>query len=271
MRTLLTVLAVSAVVYGLAALLMAAQQRRFIYRPDSEEPQRHLAGADDAALVRFAASDGTDLFGWFWPPEPGRATVLYFHGNAGHIGHRAGKLRPMVDAGFGVLLVEYRGYGGQDGQPTETGLYADGQGALDWLRAQIGEDGEIVLYGESLGTGVATWLAAREPVDGVVLEAPFTSIANIAQDQYPFLPAQWLIVDRFDSQARIADISVPILVLHGEADRMIPPDHGRALAELGPTTRLVTFPDGGHSDLFEHGAWPIVEDWLRSLVQRREQ
>ena len=262
MRTVTSVAIILAVAYGIAALGMAALQRRFIYRPDTEEPSREIAGAQDAQIVRFAAADGTSLFGWFWPAQSGRATVLYLHGNAGHIGHRTGKLRPLVDAGYGLLLVEYRGYGGQTGRPTETGLYADGQGALDWLQNRLGGTEDIVLYGESLGTGVASWLAVHQAVAGVILEAPFTSIADIAQAQYPILPAQWLVTDRFDNLARIADIDAPVLILHGEADGLIPPDHGRTLAEEGPTSRLVTFPEGGHSDLFEHGAWPVVAEWL---------
>ena len=262
---LLIVVAYLALVAGMALL-----QRRFIYLPDRSVPDRGRAGATDALPVSIRTSDGLDLLAWHWPAAGARATVLYLHGNAGHIGHRAGKIRPLVDAGYGVLLLAYRGYGGNPGRPTEAGLLADGEAALAWLAHR--RVGPIVLYGESLGCGVATALAGGPAVGGpavggIVLEAPFTSLVDVARRRYPILPVRLLLADRYPNSDRIASIDAPLLIIHGGRDTVIPVTHGRRLASLASSAAvtLAVIDAAGHNDLADYGAVERVVAWLGSV------
>ncbi len=173
-------------------------QRRLLYRPRGTRP----ALADLALLgvreVTLTTTDGLSLLSWYRPPEAGRPVIVYFHGNGGHIGYRSERLRRFARGGYGVLLAEYRGYAGNPGMPCETGLYLDAEAALDFLAGEAIAPSRLVLWGESLGSGVAVYLAARREVAGIILEAPFTSVSAAAQRQYPFVPAALLVHDRFE-------------------------------------------------------------------------
>ena len=166
----------------------------------------------------------------------GAATILYLHGNGGHIGYRGDRVRPFIDAGFGVLLVEYRGYGGNPGRPSEQGLMSDARAALVFLNTAGALPAATVLYGESLGSTVAGAIAAEQaaagqPVAALVLEAPLSSVSDVAAHHYPWMPVRWLLKDRFQAVARIAGVGAPVLIIHGEADEIVPIRHGRALFE----------------------------------------
>ena len=200
------------------------------------------------------------------PPPDGRPVVAYFHGNGGHIGYRAERLRWFARAGYGVLMAEYRGYGGNAGTPNEAGLSMDAIAALDFLEAAGIPTHRIVLYGESLGSGVAVPLAAQRQVAALILEAPFTSVAELAQYHYSFMPAAALVRDRFDSAARIGEVNAPILILHGNRDRVVPVRFGRALFDAAREPKEFWIaPEGGHENLALFGAF----DAVRSFLQRR--
>lgn len=202
-------------------------------------------------------------------------TIVIFHGNAGHLGHRGFKARVFLDRGYGVLLAAYRGYGGNPGRPGEQGLYADGAAALDYLRDTAGlPPGKIVLYGESLGTGVAVELAARGDLDfaAVILEAPYTSMADLGAHHYPYLPARLLMRDRFDSASKFGRVTAPVLMFCGSRDRVVPPDFGARLYAVAPQgKRLELLEDAGHNDLWEHGAARLVLDFLARLIGDSKQ
>ena len=250
-----------------AVILVAATlfQRSLIYFPDTSRPDLDRTGVPGGREVTLTTADGLDLLAWYWPAADGSPTLAMFHGNARHMGPRAPKMAPFVDAGFGLLLVEYRGYGGNPGRPTEQGLKTDGAAALDWLRDEGVPPEHTVLYGESLGSGIAVFLATQRPVAAVVLEAPYTSITALARRQFWFLPVDWLLWDRFDSLSRIAEVPVPILIVHGTADRVIPVSHGRTLAAASDAD-LRVFDGAGHVTLFDHGADRAIRDWLRATV-----
>ncbi|MEO5372908.1 MAG: alpha/beta hydrolase [Alphaproteobacteria bacterium] len=222
--------------------------------------------------VQLVTADGLGLRAWWRPPGNGLTTIVYFHGNGGNIGHRGHRVRPLLDLGLGVLLVEYRGYGGNPGEPTEEGLYADGRAALSFLADAGVPPDHWVLYGESLGTGVAVRMAFERaavtpprPIRGVILEAPFDSLAAVASAHYPFLPVGLLLKDRYDSLARIGAIRVPLLVVHGEADTVVPIAHGRRLFAAAATPKqAVWLPDVGHNDVFERGGAASIQVFLRS-------
>lgn len=259
------------VVAGLAylALLCAIYlfQRRMMYYPDSAVPDPAAAGVPEMTPVRFAAAEGPDLVSWYRAPtDPAAAVLIYFHGNAGNIGDRGGKVRPYLDAGLGVLLVGYRGYGGNAGGPTEEGLCADGRAALAWLEDGGVSAARVVLYGESLGSGIAVRLASETRVAAIVLEAPFTSAADVGAKAYPFLPVRLLIRDRFDSLSRIAGLKAPLFVIHGERDATVPVDHGRRLVAAASEPKAARFfPEAGHENLYEHGAAEAVIGFLEGV------
>jgi len=163
-------------------------------------------------------------------------------------------------------MPEYRGYGGNPGAPTEAGFYADGRAALGFLEREAVTPNRLVLYGESLGSGVAVALAAEHQVAAVILEAPPTSVAEVAQCHFPFVPAARLVTDRFDSLSRISRVKVPILVLHGESDRVVPIRFGHALFKAAPEPKEGWFaPDAGHEDLARYGALDVVV----AFIERR--
>lgn len=246
--------------YAIVVMVMYTNQRRLMYVPGPPPPAPSALGFSEVAAVATRTEDGLRLMSWFAPASPGRPTVLYFHGNAGNFAHRETKLAPFLKARLGVVLAGYRGYNGNPGRPTEAGLYADARAAATGLAKRGVRPRDIVLYGESLGTGVATRLAAElaangTPVRGVVLEAPYLSMAAAAQAQYPWLPAKWLVKDRFDNLARIGDIGAPLLIVHGRRDRIVPVGQGEALfAAAREPKQARWFDDAGHTDLFDHGA-----------------
>ena len=242
-------------------------QRRLLYFPDRTPPDLALAGLDDMEPAGLATDDGLSLLAWYAPArDTNKATLVYFHGNAGHIGHRAGKVRPYLDAGHGVLLVSWRGYGGNDGSPTEDGLYRDGRAAFAFLDRLGVAPATTIVYGESLGSGVAVQMARERRVGGVVLESPYTSIPSVAAHHYWYIPVAYLVRDKFDSLSRIGEIDAPLLVIHGELDRVVPVEFGRELfaAAREPKTWR-GFAQAGH-DLYEFGAADAVLAFLSGVT-----
>lgn len=261
-------LATAAVGYLALVGLVFAFQRSLLYFPDTDRPDLAEAGlAGIMAPAMLETADGLSLLAWYRPAQrPELPTLLYLHGNGGNIGHRAEKVRPYIEAGFGLLLAEYRGYGGNPGRPTETGLYADARAAVGFLRSQGVADGRLVLFGESLGTGVAVQMASEGAGAALVLESPPSSIPAVAQSRYPILPAYWLARDRFDTLRKIAAIRLPLLVIHGERDSIVPVRFGRAVFAAAPGPKEGRFiPEAGHNDLYDFGAAEAVLEFLRRL------
>ena len=255
--------------YGEALGSVFAGQRRLMYFPDSERPTPAGSGVPEMAEVSLETDDGLALLAWHRPPASAALpTLVYFHGNAGHIGMRAYKVRPYLDAGFGVLLTTWRGYSGNPGKPSEDGLYRDGRAALAYLQDAGTAANSIVLYGESLGTGVAVHLAEERAPAAVVLEAPFSSIADVAQARMPLLPVKYLILDRFDSTSKIAQVAAPILIVHGGRDATIPLRFGKRLFDAaGEPKEIKIYPEAGHNDLYEHGMSGQVIDFLSTALR----
>ncbi len=242
-------------------------QRNLIYYPDPSAPTPAASGLPEMQTVPLTTADGLTLLAWYRQAEEGMPTLVYFHGNAGNIGSRGAKARPYLGAGFGLLLAPYRGYSGNPGKPTEDGLYADGRAALAFLKIEGVAAGLTVLYGESLGSGIAVQMAfemARDsPAGAVVLEAPYTSIADVAAHHYPLVPARWLVKDRFDAVANITAIKAPLLIFHGGRDETVPTVFGRHLFEAAAEPkegRWLAAAD--HNNLYDHGAAGMVIDFL---------
>ncbi len=241
-------------------------QRSLMYFPDASLPSPGNAGAPGFQAVNYATADGLDLVSWYRPAEKGLATIVYFQGNGGNIAGRIYKTRPLFEAGYGLLLVGYRGYGGNPGTPSEDGLYRDARAALAYLQVRgLAMEG-LVLLGESLGTGVAVRMASEAQVRAVILEAPYTSTVDVGQSAYFFLPVGLLMYDRFPSIDLIGRIQAPLLVIHGERDSVIPTRFGRRLFQAASQPKEAHFlPGAGHNDLFEHGLTDIELDFLARL------
>jgi fermentation-respiration switch protein FrsA (DUF1100 family) len=216
-------------------------------------------------VVRTA--DGETLVAWVAPPAAGRPVLLFFHGNAGNLGvpGRVAKFKDVVEDGTGLFALSYRGYGGSTGTPSEEGLARDAAAAYDAAVQRFGAD-RLVAYGESLGGAVAIRLATEARLMAVILEAPFVSAVAVAQHHYPFVPAALLLKDQYRSQDIVARVGVPLLVMHGERDGIVPFAQGVALYNAAnPPRRFVRFPQGGHEDLMDHGAIPQIRAFLADV------
>jgi fermentation-respiration switch protein FrsA (DUF1100 family) len=275
--TVVTVLLAACALGGLAwlaaALFMVVRQRSYLYRPDRSRVRPRDCGLADMAEIALETDDGLTLAAWYKPavpPGPGAETpptVLYFHGNGGNRGWLADKARPLLDAGYGLLLPDYRGYGGNPGTPSEAGLRLDALAARRALLDRGVAAERIVYYGDSLGSGLAVWLATRHAPLALVLEAAFTSIVDVARRRYRWLPVRLMTRDRYTSVRKIAEVTAPLLSLHGDRDALVPVLQGRLVhkAHGGPHKKMVVFSQGGHADLADHGAGGVVVAWLAAL------
>jgi hypothetical protein len=242
--------------------------RMYMYFPDPARMSPAEAGLDGVEEIALQAADGTKLVAWYAPAKHGRPTILYFHGNAANAANRAPKIAMMIEDGFGVFYLNNRGYGGSGGSPTEATNVADAIAAYGHLAGRGVPANSIVAYGESLGSGQAVRLAAERPVAAVMLEAPLTSTIDVARPVYFWLPLSLLIADQYNVERGIRAVTAPLLILHGEQDEVIPVEMGRrTYRAANEPKRIEVFPSGRHNDLFDHGAWETMRDFLLSLMR----
>lgn len=258
--------------YVLLVAGLALFQRDMIYHPGTTLIAPVEAGLEQVEEVVLTTSEGWAVTGWYIPPaHTDVPTVLFFHGNAGTLAHRAHKAKTLAASGYGIYLAGYRGYGGNTGSPSEQGLLADGRAALDWLIGRGVPQSRIVLYGESLGTGIATALAAERPeLAALILESPFTRLPALAPPY--LLPglADLLMYDKFDSLSRMKSLTPPLLVVHGERDSLVPPAMGRALLAAAPGIKEGRFlPQAGHNDIWSNGGAEAVLEFLAQILPPR--
>lgn len=256
--------------YAVLVVLIYIFQRQLQYFPHREDPGTPAqAGLPGMSVVRVRTVDDLELVGWFAPPrnKSGKVVVI-FHGNAGNISHRAIKAAHFMDRGYGVYLAEYRGYGGNAGRPSEQGLYTDADAALSWLESQGYNPAQFVIYGESIGTGVAVEMAQRWQPQQLILEAPFTSAIDVAKLTYFWLPVNFLMKDRFDSLSKIAKVKTALLIVHGDEDGVIPIDFAQKLYEAANHPKeFITINGGAHNNLYEHHAGHVIVEWLDKAVK----
>ncbi len=246
---------------GLAVFFYYAQ-RSLMYFPETIRTTPVQAGLPEAEEVALTASDGIHTIAWHVAPRGGKPVIVYFHGNGGALRYRVERFRKLITDGIGLVALEYRGYGGLSGTPGEAGLIADGAAAYAFAAAHYPAQ-QLVLWGESLGSGVAIALAAERPVGRVILEAPFTSAVAVAATHYWFMPVHLLMTDQFRSDARIGKVTAPVLVLHGKQDAIVPYAMGERMFELTKAPKhIVRFLDGGHENLDANGALHAVGRFL---------
>lgn len=243
--------------YLIAAVCFTLFQRGLQYTPSKERPSAPaLYEVPEFREITLRTEDGLDLLSWYAPPESeNRPAVVMFHGNSGHMGDRTFKPRHFFNKGIGLFFLEYRGYGGNPGKITEQGLYKDGRAAVEWVLAQGIPLDRIILYGESLGSGVATQLATEYKARALILEAPFDAAASFSGRFFsPFyLPVDLLLWDKFDNLSKIRDIDMPLLVIHGNGDEVIPFEHGKALYDTArEPKRFIPVEGGSHTNLYAY-------------------
>nr|MCH9765928.1 alpha/beta hydrolase [Alphaproteobacteria bacterium] len=198
--------------------------------------------------------------------QPGKPTILYFHGNAGSLVTRGERVRKYQERGYGMFMMTYRGFGGSTGQASERANVADAKQAYDLLISNGVKATDIVLYGESLGSGIATQVAAAKQVAGLILDAPYTTMVEVAELHYPYLPARWFMTDRYQSTKYIARINAPLLIIHGEDDVVIPVSMGRALYQAAQEPKeIAIFRGAGHADHHAFGSYQKIWQWLQAL------
>ena len=266
-------LAVAAVTIGALLLLVWAAQRRLIYFPfGGPVPSPREVGLSSATEEVVPTEDGLELGAWFVEPtSPGAGwTLILFNGNAGNRALRAPLAARLAAHGIAVLMLDYRGYGGNPGTPTEAGLMRDARAARRWVAGRVPRapaPARIAYFGESLGTGVAVALASQQPPDALILRSPFTSLADLAAHHYPFLPARWLLRDRFPSIETIGTLSCPILIVAAEYDSVVPASQARRLFETAPPAarRWLQLPGTDHNDYEALAGDAVIEEVVAFL------
>jgi fermentation-respiration switch protein FrsA (DUF1100 family) len=246
MKTLLAL----PLLYGAVLFTSCRVQERLLFHPQKLAADHDFQLAPPDAEVTLRAGDGVAIDGVLFTRPSSRRAVVYFHGNAGSLASWKDVARGLVDLGCDVLVIDYRGYGKSGGTFSEGGFYEDGEAAYAFMKARGWPDDRLIFYGRSLGTGVATELALRHRVAGLILESPYTSIPDLAAQRYWFLLPRLYLRYRFDSLSKAPRVAMPVLVLHGTDDTLIPVAHGRRLAAAfgGPHT-FVAVAGGHHSDL----------------------
>ena len=207
-------------------------QRNLLYLPNENNYSGDKIKVD-IEEVQIKTSDNINLLGWFHKKDLNKfKTIVYFHGNAGKLENRIHKLNHFKDMDINFLIISWRGFSESSGRPTEQGLYKDGKSAIDWLKNMGLDDKDIILYGESLGTGIAIEIAQNKNFAGLILETPFTSMIDAAKNVYPYIPVDFLLKDRYENDKKIKNINIPLLVMHGEEDQIIPYKMGKKIYEI---------------------------------------
>ena len=259
MTILKWLLIIAAVGYagGLAAMFLL--QRAILFPvPSTERIAPAAAGFPQVEEHVLATADGEKIIVWHMSAKPGRPVILYLHGNGDYLAGFFARFRDFIADGTGVVAPAYRGYSGSTGKPSEQGILQDAEAAWAFTSARYPAD-RIVVWGFSLGSGAAVALAAEHPVGRLILEAPYSSIADVAASAFPIFPVRWLMRDPFRSDLRIARVKARLLVMHGARDATIPIVFGERLFALaGEPKQFVRFPDGGHNDLDYFGASAVA-------------
>lgn len=282
MRTIASLIAVVTACYVLLAVLMYVFQERMVFLAGL--PGRALEATPqdagfDYADVSLETSDGISLHGWYVYAPDARGTVLFLHGNAGNISHRLDSIAVFHELGLDTFIIDYRGYGQSQGKPSEEGTYRDAEAAWEYLVTQRGMDpARVIVFGRSIGGGVAAWLAARRKPAALIVESSFTSAADMAAHLYPFLPARLMSRLRYPVADYVASAECAVLIVHSRDDEIIPFKMGKALYEAAPVPKAFVELRGDHNygfllsrDRYLRGLATFVADHLDAQDDVRER
>ena len=237
-------------------------QSKLIYHPDKhlKEPDIYGLSMEKVALI---TPDRVWLTAWYQPAQDAMPTIIYYHGNAGNLSHRTYKYKAFTDAGYGLLALSYRGYGTSEGTPSEQGLYMDARTAINFIKQYNILEQQIILYGESLGSGVAVQMATEIDAKLLALETPFTSLMDAGQYHYPYLPVKWLSKEHFDSLSKIKQVTEPLIIFHGKQDQIIPVEQATTLYNAAQSRKhMVYYDNTGHNDQNIHNNVKEITEFL---------
>jgi len=252
--------------YCLIVLLTYVFQRNLLYHPNennySDDKLKILVES-----IKIKTHDNIELISWFHNKNLiDYKTILFLHGNAGQLKNRIHKINHYKNIKINFLLIAWRGFNGNKGKPTEKGLYEDARSAVKWLKSQGIEEKDIIIYGESLGAGVATEIAQYKKFAGIILESPFTSMVEVGQDKYPYLPVKLLLKDKYESNKKIKNIKSPVLIMHGKNDNIVPFHMGKKMYELANEPKYSYFTDyDDHMMQYNEKLLKAQKDFIHSL------
>ncbi len=228
-------------VYFLIIVYLYFFQRTLMYHPNENNYSNDNLKVN-IEKIKIKTKDNIDLLSWYHEKDLKKfKTLLFFHGNAGSLENRIHKLNRFDELNINFLIISWRGFSGNNGKPSEKGLYEDGESAIQWLLEKGLREEDIIIYGESLGTGVATHLAQNKNFAGVILETPFTSMVDAAKNFYPYIPVNLLLKDKFKNKDKIKNINSPILIMHGEVDQIVPFSMGKKIFEIANEPKFSYF------------------------------
>ena len=255
--------------YILLVIVVFFFQRNLLYHPsvDNYIKDQNVTEPTEIEKVKITTRDNIDLLGWFYNRDIQKfKTILFFHGNAGSLKNRTYKLNHFKDLKVNFLIFAWRGFNGNKGKPSEIGLYKDAESAIRWLKMKGINEKDIILYGESLGTGVAVEIAQNKNYAGIILESPFTSMVNMGKKHYPFFPVRFLLKDKFESYKKLNNISVPILIMHGKVDKIVPYDMGKKMYELANEPKFFYSQEyGDHMIEYDEKLLLALKKFIQSL------
>ena len=265
-NNLLQIILVIFFIYFLILVFLYFYQRNLLYHPNENNYSEDKISVD-IENVRIKTSDNIELLGWYHEKNlKDFKTLIFFHGNAGSLENRIHKLNHFRDMNINFLIIAWRGFSGNKGNPSEHGLYEDGKSAIDWLIKKGISEKNLVVYGESLGTGVATHLAQNKNFAGVILETPFTSMIDAARKFYPYIPVRLLLKDKFENYKKIKNINSPILIMHGEADQLVPFSMGKKIYEIANEPKYSYFTKyDNHMMEYDENLVLALKSFIRSL------
>ena len=255
--------------YILLIIVLFFFQRNLLYHPSVDNYLKDNSDTEPSEIekVKVTTEDKIDLIGWFYNKDIEKfKTIVFFHGNAGSLQNRTYKLNHFKDLDVNFLIIAWRGFSGNKGKPNEIGLYEDARSAINWLNMKGMQDKNIILYGESLGTAVVVEIAQNKKYAGIILESPFTSMVNIGKKHYPFFPVSFLLKDKYESYKKINKISVPVLIMHGKVDKIVPYDMGKKMFELANDPKFFYSQEyGDHMVEYDEKLLLALKQFIESL------
>ena len=259
-------LLIFAVIYLLIIFLTYIFQRNLLYHP-TENNYSDDKLTISVEKIKIKTQDGITLLAWYHNKDiHDYKTILFLHGNAGTLENRIHKINHFKDINVNFLLIAWRGFSGNEGKPTDQGLYKDARSALKWLKNKGIKEENIIIYGESLGTGIATEISQNKNFAGVILESPFTSMIDTGKDKYPFLPVKFLLKDKYESDKKIQNIIIPILIMHGKVDKIVPFDMGKKMYELANKPKYSYFSEyDDHMMEYNKNLLKVLKEFIYGL------
>ena len=263
---LLKIILIISIIYLFSLFTIFIFQRTLLYHP-TENNYLHDKLKIRIEKVKIKTSDNIELIGWFHEKDLNNfKTIVFFHGNAGALENRIHKINHFKGMNVNFLIISWRGFSGNLGKPSEKGLYEDGESTINWLKEKGLKDSDIVIYGESLGTGIATHIAQKHQFAGVILESPFTSMVDAAKNIYPYFPIRLLLKDKYESDKKIKNLNSPILIMHGRLDKIVPFWMGKRMYELANEPKFSYFPlKDNHMMEYDKRMIGILKHYLKSL------